>query len=134
MTLKKDIKKHQEIWNLTKKIIPIGYRSKMSEFMIYSGDESEEEGVLGYVVERTKDLSKWQMGIAMDYAYEGGFNAKGELAYTIIHEFGHIITLDDIQVDSSIIEGSCQNFYTGEGCARNNSNINKLQKNHWIDM
>ncbi|WP_109437098.1 hypothetical protein [Aquimarina sp. AU119] len=134
LVLQKDIKKHQEIWNLTKKIIPLDYRSKMNEFMIYYGDESEEEGVLGYVVERTKDLSKWQMGIAIDYAYEGGFNAKGELAYTIIHEFGHIITLDDTQVDSSIEESNCQNFYTGEGCARDNSNINQLQKKHWADI
>ncbi len=134
LALQKDTQKHQEIWELTKKIVPLEYRSKMSEFMIYSGDDSEDKGVLGYVIERTQDLSKWQMGIAVDYAYEGGFNAKGELAYTIIHEFGHIITLDNTQLDASIKQSNCTNYFPGEGCAKPDSNINKLHKNHWVDI
>ncbi|WP_109302374.1 hypothetical protein [Aquimarina sp. AU474] len=131
LALQKDTQKHQEIWNLVKDIIPLDYRSKMNEFMIYTGEKS---GIAGYVVERTPDLSKWQMGIAIDYAYEGGFNAGGELAYTIVHEFGHIITLDIKQVDSSISSGNCKSFFTGEGCARDDSNINKIYQNHWADI
>jgi len=132
LTLQKDIQKHQEIWELTKKIIPLEYRSKMSEFMIYFGDDSD---VLGYVVNRSEDLSKWQMGIAVDYAYDGGkFNTKGELAYTLIHEFGHIITLDKTQIDSSIEQLFCSNYSPKEGCSKLDSNINKLYKNHWADI
>ncbi len=131
LVLQKDIQKHQEVWSLVKNIIPLEYRSKMSEFMIYTGEKS---GIAGYVVERTPDLSKWQMGIAIDYAYEGGFNAGGELAYTIVHEFGHIITLEIKQVDSSISQGNCKSFFTGEGCARDDSNINKIYQNHWADI
>lgn len=131
LEFQKDTKKHEEIWNLVKKIVPEGYRSKMSEFVIFAG---EKDDTAGYVIERTQDLSKWQMGIAIDFAYTGGFNADGQLAYTIIHEFGHIITLEKSQVDSSIAEANCKNFFTGEGCSRDNSNINKLYQNHWADI
>ncbi|WP_101445111.1 hypothetical protein [Aquimarina sp. MAR_2010_214] len=131
LEFQKDTKKHQEIWNLVKRIIPANYRSRMSEFVIFAG---EKDGTAGYVVERTRDLSKWQMGIAIDFAYQGGFNTRGELAYTIVHEFGHIITLDKVQVDSSVSQGGCKSFFTGEGCSRDNSNINKLYQNHWADI
>ncbi|MEX0315240.1 MAG: hypothetical protein AB3N18_13775, partial [Allomuricauda sp.] len=103
----------------------------MSEFMIFSGESS---GTAGYVFPTTNDLSKWQMGIAIDFAYEGGFNAGGELAYTIIHEFGHILTLDIDQVDSSISQGDCSNYFPGEGCAKTESYINKLHSNYWADI
>ncbi|MCK8520981.1 putative zinc-binding metallopeptidase [Aquimarina sp. D1M17] len=127
----RDTKKHEEIWELVKKIVPLDYRSRMSEFVIYMGQES---GTAGYVVERTQDLEKWQMGIAIDFAYQGGFNAGGELAYTIVHEFGHILTLDKTQLDSSISQNNCKNYFPGEGCSRDGALINTLYKNHWEDI
>lgn len=126
-----DTAKHQEVWELVKKIIPDNYLSKISDFILFAGEAS---GTAGYVFETANDLSTWRMGIAIDFAYEGGFNANGELAYTIIHEFGHILTLDNTQVDSSIAEDNCQNFFTGEGCANTDSYINKLQRRFWGDI
>lgn len=131
LELQNDTAKHQEVWNLVKKIIPANYLAKLSDFMIFSGESS---GTAGYVFNTASDLSRWRMGIAIDFAYQGGFNADGELAYTIIHEFGHILTLDNLQVDSSISESNCQNFFTGEGCAKTDSYINKLHKNYWMDI
>lgn len=131
LDFQKDVAKHQEIWELTKKIIPANYLTKMSRFMIFAGEDS---GTAGYVYNTTDDLSKWEMGIAIDFAYEGGFNADGELAYTIIHEFGHILTLEIAQVDASISESNCTNYFVGEGCARKEAYINKLQTNFWADI
>lgn len=131
LDFQRDTQKHQEIWSLVKKVVPLSNRSKMSQFMIYSGSVS---GSLGYVFNTKQDLTKWEMGIAIDYAYEGGFNKDGELAYTIIHEFGHILTLNNTQVDASISEGNCTNYFVGEGCARTNANINKLHSRFWKDI
>ncbi|WP_148639200.1 hypothetical protein [Aquimarina longa] len=131
LEFQKDTKKHQQVWNLVKKIVPIEYRSKMSEFMIYFGNGDSA----GYVVSNSNDLSKWQMGIAVDDAYYNGiFDSGGEITYTIIHELGHIITLEKAQVNSTISEDECTNFFTGEGCSRKKSNINILYQNHWADI
>lgn len=131
LDFQKDVAKHQEIWELTKKIIPANYLTKMSRFMIFAG---EDNGTAGYVYNTKDDLSKWEMGIAIDFAYEGGFNADGELAYTIIHEFGHILTLEIAQVNAAVSESSCINYFVGEGCARKESYINKLQTMYWADI
>ena len=111
--------------------MPLNQREKMGEFLIYNGTTS---GSAGFVVEIKKDLSSWKMGVAINYAYEGGFNTRGELAYTIIHEFGHILTLHKDQVDASVTQGNCTNYYPGEGCARSNSYINELYQSFWKDI
>lgn len=127
----KDVAKHNEIWELVKKIVPLKQREKMGEFLIYNGSVTESAG---FVVEISDDLSVWKMGIAINYAYEGGFNTNGELAYTIIHEFGHILTLHKDQLDASITKENCTNYFPGEGCARSSSYINELYQAYWKDI
>jgi len=102
-----------------------------NEYLVFSG---EGNGTAGYVVQTKEDLSKWQVGIAMDFAYDGGFNKDGELSYTIIHEFGHVISLNDTQVDAKKTENDCQSYFPGEGCAKETSYINALYQNHWKDI
>lgn len=131
LEFQKDINKHKQIWTLVKKIVPLNQMEKMSEFMIYNGDVS---GSAGYVIETNSDLSKWQMGIAIDYAFEGSFNADGELAYTIIHEFGHILTLNDTQLNATISKQNCANYFPGEGCSNATSYINEMYQKYWKDI
>lgn len=131
LKLQKDTNKHQEIWTLVKEIIPLSHRNRINEFVLYNGEKGESAG---YVVQSSQDLSTWQMGIAIDYAYEGGFNTNGELAYTIIHEFGHVLTLDKTQVDSGISETDCGTFFTGEGCSREAAFINQSYNKYWKDI
>ena len=126
LAYQQDTQKHQELWGLVKKVVPPNYRNKMSEFLIYNG---EVNGSAGFVVETQSDLSKWQMGIAINYADD-----QQELTYTVIHEFGHILTLNNDQVDASIAQGSCSNYFTGEGCSKSNAYINKLQSQFWADI
>ena len=131
LAFQQDIARHNEIWELVKKIVPISYRTKMSEFLIYSGSANQ---TAGFVVQTKQDLSEWKMGIAIDYSYQGSFNEGGELAYTVIHEFGHMLTLNNSQLDSSISEASCTNYFPGEGCAKEAAYINKLQRSFWADI
>ncbi len=132
LAFQKDVQKHQEIWNLVLKVVPPEYRSRMSDFVIYYG---EKAGSAGYVGQTTGDLSKWQMGIAIDYAYANGkFDSDGELTHTVVHEFGHILTLDNTQLDSSVTQENCESYFPGEGCAKKEAYINKLYQNHWADI
>ncbi len=129
LAYQKDIAKHNQIWDLVLKIVPLDQLKKVGEFVIYNGTPT---GSAGFVVQIKEDLSSWKMGIAINYAYEGGFNNGGELAYTIIHEFGHVLTLNDTQLDSS--QTSCATYNPGEGCAKPNAYINELYHKYWADI
>jgi hypothetical protein len=131
LEFQEDVAKHQEIWELTKKIIPLSYRLKMSEFLIYHGDQSNTSG---FVDPTLNNLSKWQFAIAIDYAYQGGFNKNGETTFTIIHEFGHLLTLNNEQITPGVISNNCQNFYFSKGCAKTESHINSFHEAYWSDI
>lgn len=121
-----DVARHQELWSLTKDVVPQSHRNYMNEFMIYNG---EVTGSAGYVFDTALDLSTWQMGLAINYAED-----QNELLFTIIHEFGHILTLNNTQLDSSTSQGNCNNYFPGEGCARAQAFINKLYNLGWEDI
>lgn len=131
LELQKDTQKHQEVWGLISKIIPDNHTKFFNEYIVFAG---EGNGTAGYVVQTKEDLTKWQIGIAIDFAYEGGFNKDGELSYTIIHEFGHVVTLNNTQVDSRKNENDSKNYFPGEGEARDESYINALYQNYWKDI
>lgn len=126
-----DRDKHQLIWDLTRKIIPLSHRNKVDKFLIYTGESSQTAGFVNPI---NNDLSKWRMGIAIDYAFEGGFNANKELSHTIIHEFGHILSLNNAQVNASVAEGNCNGFHLQEGCAKQGSYLHAIYTRFWADI
>lgn len=120
--------KHQEIWTLTKKIIPASYLGKVKEFLLYNGESQESNA---FVAKITDDLKEWRYGVAINYAYEGGFNVDGELQRSITHEFGHILSLNDTQLDGLISEENCPNYYPEDGCAKTGAYINTFYTTFW---
>jgi hypothetical protein len=106
-----DRDKHQQISDLVTKIVPLDYLKKMDKFLIYSGMSSQ---TAGFVDPTPNELTTWRMDIAIDYAYKGGFSANKDLSYTIIHEFGHILTLNNEQVNAGTAEQDCNGFYIQE--------------------
>jgi len=131
LQFQKDTTKHQEIWQLVKRIIPPAFRSKMSELLIYNGANTNTSG---FVDPTINNLSQWQLAIAIDYAYRKPFNTDGEVAFTIIHEFGHILTLNDEQISAGIIEKNCDGYYVSNGCAKDNAYIQMFHDNYWQDI
>ncbi|AWW00285.1 putative zinc-binding metallopeptidase [Arcticibacterium luteifluviistationis] len=122
--------KHQEIWDLTKKIITPEYLAIIKEYVLYNGVSQESDA---YVAKITDDLTQWQYGVAINYAYEEGFNNEGALQKSITHEFGHLLSLNDSQLDASISEANCPNYYPEDGCAKTGSFINTFYSTFWTD-
>lgn len=123
--------KHKNIWNLFAKLIPRNERKKITQFMIYEG---EANGSAGFVVELSDTLDEWVMGIAIDYAFENGNLINQELLHTMIHEYGHVLTLNDSQLDPTISRETSVTYHPGEGASKTNSYINKLFNLYWKDI
>ncbi|TAJ13851.1 hypothetical protein DMA11_07530 [Marinilabiliaceae bacterium JC017] len=127
LKIQKEKAKHTKLWELTKKIVPQDYRKYIGEFMIMNSEE-----VAGYVSDVKEDLSLWQFGLAINLAYANGEPENNkDFVYTIIHEFGHILSLNISQVDASVKESDCTHYFTGEGCARSDSYFYQFYKEFW---
>lgn len=138
LPLQTNRKKHQELWEQILKVVPDSYLSKINQFMIFAGSyntNSQYNNVLGYVIQTNEYLSKWQFGVAIDYAYQTPFdNHSSGLNSTIVHEFGHILTLNETQLDPTKDAGNCSTYHPGEGCTKANSYLYDLYKKYWTDI
>lgn len=124
--------KHQDMWSFFKKMIPENERRFISEFEVFYGGNE----LAGYVAPiDVNDLSSWKMGLAIDLAENlDKVDLQDEFTYTCIHEFGHILTLNDTQVDAAVGEQSCDHYFTGEGCSGDDSYINRIFELGWEDI
>ena len=127
-----DYDKHFKMWEFTKKLIPSKERIRITEFIVFFGNDD----LAGYVEPVNEgDLSAWRMGLAIDLADKlDEVDFKNFFTYVTIHEFGHIATLNETQIDVNVNEGSCTTYFPGEGCARSSSYINALFDLGWSDI
>lgn len=124
--------RHQEIWDFVTRLIPSDARGKISEFEIFFGDNE----LLGYVVPIDEnDLSRWKFALAIDVAGDLTTIDFGELFTLVtIHEYAHVMTLNDEQINVGGSPESCNAFFTGEGCSKSGSYINRLYDLGWADI
>jgi len=124
--------KHQKMWEFTTSLIPLEERDKIAEFEVFHGGGD----LLGYVLPiDDNDLSKWRFALAIDAANNlNSIDFSDFFTFVTIHEFGHVLTLNDEQVNAGGGAGSCSNYFTGEGCSTRTSYINELYKIGWSDI
>jgi len=126
-----DKERHHKIWEHIRRLIPIENRDKIAEFEVFHGGGS----LSGYVAPLDhQDLSRWKFAMAIDM--EGDLDDvqfQNYYTYVALHEFGHIVTINDTQIDLKD-ESDCTNYFTGEGCSTKNSYINRIFELGWADI
>jgi hypothetical protein len=138
--------RHQEIWQFLRRILPPAIMlSDVSEYHIFTDGT---DGTLAYVSPLDDDANHWLIGIDIQDAGTSGKVNTRDFVHTTIHEFTHILTLENGQVppDTSLsreeidagveseVALACTTFYSGEGCALANSYINQFFDKFWADV
>jgi hypothetical protein len=123
--------RQQEFWSFFTKIIPSDLWPQITRLTLYADDQ---DGTAAYVAPiNENDLSKWEMGWNLSFVWDNNDNLiKGETAFTAIHEFAHVLTLNAGQV--RVNSGACNSFHTGEGCSNDNSYVNGFFQRFWADI
>jgi hypothetical protein len=112
-----DSDKNQEIWEQIAALSPDGFSAQYIEsYGVFNDGQSD---TLAYVHDDDGN-GKWQVVVNV-----AGYDSSTprERATTLVHELGHIVTLNTSQVNAGVDEGSCAApaFFTGEGCASRGS-------------
>lgn len=146
-----DLKKHQEMWNLFTKLIPATNRKNITEFQILSDGK---DGTLAAVSQKESNPKEWILYIDPLDAYQNNQLNKSDLTYSIIHEFGHVLTLSHTQipVDSKPAinnhnsekelqafmlkkEQACgKQLFVMEGCTLPKSYLNLFYQKFWTQI
>lgn len=131
-----DDAKHQEMWKRYSTLFPRAYNPFLIEFVVNTDGKGN---TLGSVHQHPDNKTNWVLSLDVQDAYPDGANFdKGDMTYTIIHEFGHLLALNhywQLQSPDQVSEEACKpRYFTQEGCALENSYINKYVPQFWKDL
>lgn len=100
----------------------------INEIILMSDESTDEEAS---VITSDTDPVKWVLRINL--AFSGKEEAKKDMIYNLVHEYAHIFSLNDTQVDG-FIEGACPALEISEGCANPGSYIDDFENAFWLDL
>jgi len=144
--LQDDFSKHQKIWDRFKTLIPLVYAPFLVEFHIATDGKEE---TFGATETNENNVINWNLIVDIEDAFIGNKINDKELTYTLIHEFGHLLTLNLNQVDvSNNLLGDISDleyeqlyferankckprYFVDEGCTRESSYLNLFFKEFW---
>lgn len=110
----------QEIWDRFIQLIPADQRQMLTGFEL-----NPEEASGAYVYPNDADPSTWTMGVSLGLGED--------LDYVLIHEFGHLLTLQANEVPPApdADPDSCPTYFTGEGCALSGTTMAQFVERFW---
>ncbi len=135
-----DEQSQQQVWDYFTSIIPFEQREIIAEYAIVTDGQG---GTLAAVSQTYTDPELWSLQV--DIADTANYY---DLTYTLVHEFGHLLTLGSTQVPPSLAifnnpedddiyfqeVSACPNYFPGEGCATPDSYINNYYNQFWVDI
>ncbi len=135
-----DDQTQQQVWDYFTSIIPFEQRGIIAEYAIITDGQG---GTLAAVSQTYTAPELWSLQV--DIADTSNYY---DLTYTLVHEFGHLLTLGLDQVPPSLAifsnpeddniyfeeVSACPNYFPGEGCANPDSYINNYYNQFWVDI
>ncbi|HEX8993184.1 MAG TPA: hypothetical protein VF784_15995 [Anaerolineales bacterium] len=132
-----DFAAQRSIWELFTSIIPAAQRQMLSRFQIITDGPG---GVLSAVEQAPDDPGRWALETDIADAAD-----KRNLAFTLLHEFGHLLTLNSAQVPPNLAVfthpdskrvldravAACGTYFPGEGCSLPDSYVNAFFARFW---
>jgi len=135
--LQEDRVAHEKIWDYFTAIIPREQRALIVTYVVVTDGP---DGILASVSQDQSDPALWSLEV--DIADSADVR---DLTATLVHEFGHLLTLNSAQVppDPDVFndpwndevyaraEAACPTYFPGEGCSLADSYINAFFQRFW---
>ena len=115
-----DVRAATAIWSRFAKLIPADRRAMVKAFELRS---RKYNGAYVYLDDPAKNT--WVLGV------QDGWTDNDELDYTLIHEFGHLLTLNAGQLQIGGTARKCSTYFFGEGCAKPDSMSARFLAQFW---
>lgn len=129
-----------------KTLVDIGGFPINSLDLVYSYDSDWSGYVYNHAITNENKKDDWEMGLNLIHAYEKydhnsgntvktDYNAKGSFGYVMIHEFGHIMTLNlkkEINTSVKNTEECKNSLLLQEGWFREKSAINQFNNQFYL--
>jgi len=120
-----DISKYKLLWNYVTKLMPKEASNYVDKFEV--GTDGRD-GTMAFVYSTDESAKKFVLNLDIkDMTDADGQYRKKDMDETIVHEFGHILTLNNTQFS----ENAKDTYHTQEGILSKGSYLNKFHGAFW---
>ncbi len=126
---------HEALWSVVTDLVPQAARAEIRRLVVSTDGP---DGVSGAVAPISDDLRQWELELDPADA------DPEQLPEIIVHELGHLLTLNVEQVEPELVEDEARfeaaearcrpRFFTGEGCSRPGSYLDAFVSEFWSDL
>jgi len=138
--LQHDQAAQQKIWDYFSAIIPAGQRTSLAYYIVATDGKA---GMLASVEQFSGHAGIWALVVDPTDA-----SKPRDLTFTLLHEFGHLLSLDSSQVqpDQAVLShpddlqvyekeaASCPQYFASGGCSLPDSYINQFFERFWTKI
>lgn len=133
-SFQEDLETQQMVWDYASALLPPDELKWIGEYYIFTDNA---DNVLAWVSPRGEaDRSSWQLAVDIIDAQEPVY-----LTYTLVHEFGHLLTLNTDQIPPSDFyfgwgqnPSFCKQYLDPNGCSTPDSYINHFYQAFWVNI
>jgi len=118
----KETEKAKKIRELVKKILPKDISDKHVDKLVLMYHK-DKDGLAFVIPAHNGDTKTWSIFVNMNSGSD-----KKELVETLVHEFGHILFLNNEALKT---KNTCDAYLVDEGCADKNTILGKFYNNFW---
>jgi hypothetical protein len=129
-----DTAAHRVLWDYASSLLPSSQKKWIDQFVIFSS--SSYSGWVAPAGANQDDRSRWTLGMELNYAQN-----PIDVTYTLVHEYGHLITLNTDQIPASDFyygwyqnTAVCKQFLSPDGCSTPDSYVNRFYDLFWKDI
>jgi hypothetical protein len=129
--LQADRTSQQRIWDYFVKIVPAEQRTKITEYKIITdGTGNFNAQVFNETTwDENSTTEKWSLLVDLaDFVDERQFTS------TLLHEFGHMLTLNINQLDYKLDANSCPRYFRDPGCSQPGSYLQLFFERFWTGI
>ena len=140
IAMQENTEAHHRTWEYFLSLIPAEHRHAVSHFAVMTDGA---QNTLAAVSQTEQDPEHWMVEVDLEDTDDVPC-----LTYTLIHEFGHLLTLgpDQVKPNRAIFENpddwelyadaedSCTGYFTGEGCAERGTYMEAFYTRFWPEL
>jgi hypothetical protein len=133
----KDSAAQKQIWDYFAAIIPPEQRTFITHYLVFTDGE---DNLLASVAQSETSANQWDLSVDILDTSD-----PKDLTFTLVHEFGHLLTLNPSQVTPSKAifndpdndsvykkeKKACSTYFPGEGCSHKDSYIDQFVERFW---
>jgi hypothetical protein len=128
LPLQNDFESHKLIWDYFVSIIPSEQRVPLTEYRIFTDGSGNKTGYnhISWTLKGEDESETWALEVDL-----ADYQDLKSVSDVLVHEFGHMLTLNVHQIDIRTNPAQCQFYADDSQCSSKDSYLNRFFNRFW---